>query len=151
MGEAEDCYNTALRMNPNHADSLNNLANIKREQGHIEEAISLYRKALEVGVSMVGVVLGEVVEISSGVWVGFLWYLSESNFDENSHKRCFIFTSSLPLILRLNTMCVCVRACRSLRSLLQRTLTWPAFFRCRANCVMLCCTTRKPSGRFQQM
>ena len=35
-------------MNPNHADSLNNLANIKREQGHIEEAIALYRKALEV-------------------------------------------------------------------------------------------------------
>lgn len=47
-GEAEECYNTALRMNPNHADSLNNLANIKREQGHIEEAISLYTKALEV-------------------------------------------------------------------------------------------------------
>ena len=35
-------------MNPNHADSLNNLANIKREQGLIEEAINLYRKALEV-------------------------------------------------------------------------------------------------------
>lgn len=48
VSEAEECYNTALRMNPNHADSLNNLANIKREQGHIEEAISLYRKALEV-------------------------------------------------------------------------------------------------------
>lgn len=50
VAEAEECYNTALRMNPSHADSLNNLANIKREQGHIEEAISLYRKALEVGV-----------------------------------------------------------------------------------------------------
>ena len=48
VSEAEDCYNTALSMNPNHADSLNNLANIKREQGHIEEAISLYKKALEV-------------------------------------------------------------------------------------------------------
>lgn len=48
MSEAEDCYNTALGMNPNHADSLNNLANIKREQGHIEEAISLYKKALDV-------------------------------------------------------------------------------------------------------
>ena len=47
-GEAEECYNTALRMNPNHADSLNNLANIKREQGHIDDAISLYMKALEV-------------------------------------------------------------------------------------------------------
>ena len=35
-------------MNPNHADSLNNLANIKREQGLIEDAINLYRKALEV-------------------------------------------------------------------------------------------------------
>ena len=51
VGEAEECYNTALRMNPSHADSLNNLANIKREQGHIEEAISLYEKAL--GVSLV--------------------------------------------------------------------------------------------------
>lgn len=48
VAEAEECYNTALKMNPNHADSLNNLANIKREQGLIEEAINLYRKALEV-------------------------------------------------------------------------------------------------------
>lgn len=46
--EAEDCYNTALRLCPNHADSLNNLANIKREQGYIEEATRLYLKALEV-------------------------------------------------------------------------------------------------------
>lgn len=30
--EAEECYNTALRLCPTHADSLNNLANIKREQ-----------------------------------------------------------------------------------------------------------------------
>lgn len=48
MSEAEECYNTALRLCPTHADSLNNLANIKREQGNIEEAIQLYRKALEV-------------------------------------------------------------------------------------------------------
>lgn len=46
--EAEECYNTALHMNPNHADSLNNLANIKREQGKIDKAVALYRKALEV-------------------------------------------------------------------------------------------------------
>lgn len=46
--EAEDCYNTALRLCPTHADSLNNLANIKREQGYIEEATRLYLKALEV-------------------------------------------------------------------------------------------------------
>ena len=45
--EAEECYNTALQMNPNHADSLNNLANIKREHALIEDAIHLYRKALE--------------------------------------------------------------------------------------------------------
>lgn len=48
MKEAEECYNTALRLCPNHADSLNNLANIKREQGCIEEATRLYLKALEV-------------------------------------------------------------------------------------------------------
>ncbi|CAH6780330.1 Ogt [Phodopus roborovskii] len=48
VAEAEDCYNTALRLCPTHADSLNNLANIKREQGNIEEAVRLYRKALEV-------------------------------------------------------------------------------------------------------
>ena len=35
-------------MSPNHADSLNNLANIKREQGYIEQATTLYLKALEV-------------------------------------------------------------------------------------------------------
>lgn len=33
---------------PTHADSQNNLANIKREQGKIEEATRLYLKALEV-------------------------------------------------------------------------------------------------------
>lgn len=48
VAEAEECYNTALRLCPTHADSLNNLANIKREQGNIEEAVRLYRKALEV-------------------------------------------------------------------------------------------------------
>ena len=37
-----------FRLNPSHADSLNNLANIKREQGYIEEATRLYLKALEV-------------------------------------------------------------------------------------------------------
>ncbi len=51
MSEAEECYNTALRLCPTHADSLNNLANIKREQGNIEEAVQLYRKALEVSLS----------------------------------------------------------------------------------------------------
>lgn len=48
MQEAESCYNTALRLCPTHADSLNNLANIKREQGFIDEATRLYLKALEV-------------------------------------------------------------------------------------------------------
>lgn len=48
MQEAENCYNTALRLCPSHADSLNNLANIKREQGFIDEATRLYLKALEV-------------------------------------------------------------------------------------------------------
>lgn len=59
VSEAEECYNTALQMNPNHADSLNNLANIKREQGHIEEAVSLYKKALEVRHECI---------IAEGVW-----------------------------------------------------------------------------------
>lgn len=53
MVEAEECYNTALRLCPTHADSLNNLANIKREQGNIEEAVRLYRKALEVQLNAV--------------------------------------------------------------------------------------------------
>ena len=35
-------------MEPKHADSLNNLANIKREQSLIDEAVTLYRNALEV-------------------------------------------------------------------------------------------------------
>lgn len=51
--DAEDCYNTALRLCPSHADSLNNLANIKREQGLIEESIALYSKALEVIITTV--------------------------------------------------------------------------------------------------
>lgn len=48
MKDAEECYNTALALCPTHADSLNNLANIKREQGCTEEAVRLYTKALEV-------------------------------------------------------------------------------------------------------
>ena len=48
MDQAEECYNQALTLHPNHADSLNNLANIKREQGHTDEAVALYMKALEV-------------------------------------------------------------------------------------------------------
>lgn len=39
---------SALTLCPNHADSLNNLANIKREQGKIEEATRLYLEALKV-------------------------------------------------------------------------------------------------------
>lgn len=67
VAEAEECYKTALHMNPNHADSLNNLANIKREQGQIEEAIGLYRKALEVHMNtyLVGGFIGEYVTHSS--------------------------------------------------------------------------------------
>ena len=51
--EAEECYNTALHLCPTHADSLNNLANIKREQGNTEEAVKLYLKALEVRIIIV--------------------------------------------------------------------------------------------------
>ena len=50
--EAEECYDTALALCPTHADSLNNLANIKREQGFTEQAVQLYTKALEVGLSI---------------------------------------------------------------------------------------------------
>ena len=46
--EAEACYFTALRMCNTHADSPNNLANIKREQGNIDQAMTLYLRALEV-------------------------------------------------------------------------------------------------------
>ena len=45
-------------MNSSHADSLNNLANIKREQGHIDEAIKLYKRALEVSIGGTGRVGG---------------------------------------------------------------------------------------------
>ena len=50
VAEAEECYDTALALCPTHADSLNNLANIKREQGFTEQAVQLYTKALEVNV-----------------------------------------------------------------------------------------------------
>ena len=38
----------ALQQCPTHADSLNNLANIRREQGRIDEAIHLYQRALDI-------------------------------------------------------------------------------------------------------
>lgn len=53
-------------MNPNHADSLNNLANIKREQGHIDDAISLYRKALEVCIH----VYWTITSLCQSPWAG---------------------------------------------------------------------------------
>ena len=46
--EIKFCQFFSCRLSPNHADSLNNLANIKREQGYIEQATTLYLKALEV-------------------------------------------------------------------------------------------------------
>ena len=61
MGEAEEHYRTALLMEPKHADSLNNLANIKREQGLIDEAVTLYRSALEVWPQCVCVGVGVIV------------------------------------------------------------------------------------------
>jgi protein O-GlcNAc transferase len=36
-----------LKLHPEHADSLNNLANIKREQNRIHEAMELYQRALK--------------------------------------------------------------------------------------------------------
>uniref|UniRef100_A0A672L5P1 UDP-N-acetylglucosamine--peptide N-acetylglucosaminyltransferase 110 kDa subunit n=1 Tax=Sinocyclocheilus grahami TaxID=75366 RepID=A0A672L5P1_SINGR len=42
VSEAEECYNTALRLCPTHADSLNNL-----DSGNIPEAIASYRTALK--------------------------------------------------------------------------------------------------------
>lgn len=71
MSEAEDCYNTALRLCPTHADSLNNLANIKREQGFIEEATRLYLKALEVSILLLH---------ASGVCVCLLKSVTFTNF-----------------------------------------------------------------------
>ena len=43
-----DNHISLCRLSPTHADSLNNLANIKREQGYIEDATRYYLKALEV-------------------------------------------------------------------------------------------------------
>ena len=66
--EAEEHYRTALLMEPKHADSLNNLANIKREQGLIDEAVTLYRSALEVrGCACVCVCEGWLCE--GGAWL----------------------------------------------------------------------------------
>ena len=48
LEQAEECYNQELKLQPNHIFSLNNLAAIKRHQGHTEESIALFRKALQV-------------------------------------------------------------------------------------------------------
>lgn len=63
--EAEECYNTALRLCPTHADSLNNLANIKREQGYIEEATRLYLKALEVSTAVTTFLIVSLLNLTS--------------------------------------------------------------------------------------
>ena len=48
VDQAEECFNQALKQQPSNAYALNNLAIIKREQGHTEEAIALFREAIEV-------------------------------------------------------------------------------------------------------
>jgi Flp pilus assembly protein TadD len=42
------CYKTALEKNPNDVVALNNLGVIKRNQGHFDEASSLYERGLKV-------------------------------------------------------------------------------------------------------
>ena len=65
MEEAEECYDTALSLCPTHADSLNNLANIKREQGYTEEAVKLYTSALEVSIFVMSVLFNTLFPYKS--------------------------------------------------------------------------------------
>lgn len=48
MKNVTETFQCNFQLCPTHADSQNNLANIKREQGKIEDATRLYLKALEV-------------------------------------------------------------------------------------------------------
>lgn len=48
MKEAEECYDIVLKLNSNHAHTLQNLGDIKRTQGLIQNAVQLYMKALEI-------------------------------------------------------------------------------------------------------
>lgn len=116
VSEAEECYNTALRLCPTHADSLNNLANIKREQGNIEEAIQLYRKALEVRT---------VLMVCCIFW--------ETDFSCTHSPFLFVFLFVLFYI-------------RFSQNLPQPTPIWPVSCSSRENYKRLSCTTRRPSG-----
>ena len=80
MEEAEEHYRTALLMDPKHADSLNNLANIKREQGLIDEAVTLYRNALEVS-SELQLPVGYIVTFTGRV----LYTASKTHRHTDSH------------------------------------------------------------------
>lgn len=81
VNKAEECYNTALRLCPTHADSLNNLANIKREQGKIEESIRLYCKALDV--SRPFSLSDTVMFIGEFVLIDFIFIFFMSRYSQN--------------------------------------------------------------------
>lgn len=46
LEEAIVCYQQALRLNPNHAESLSNLGTVFQQQGKLEEAVDSFTKAL---------------------------------------------------------------------------------------------------------
>ena len=86
MSEAEESYQTALRLCPNHADSLNNLANIKREHGLIEEAIRLYCRALEVQPEFAAAHSNLASVLQQQVWLFFRPMLRKKN--SSFHDSC---------------------------------------------------------------
>ena len=46
MAEAAAAYREAIRLQPDDADSHNNLGTVLKEQGRLDEAIACYRQAL---------------------------------------------------------------------------------------------------------
>ena len=49
---ADACYRRALRLQPSYAEAYNNLANLLKEQGKLDEAVACYRRGWNCSRSM---------------------------------------------------------------------------------------------------
>lgn len=129
MVEAEECYNTALKLSPTHADSLNNLANIKREQGNTEEAVRLYLKALEVSL------LVNILDMNACMLM--YWNLTGYIFNMN---RC--------LYLEIEKLWNLNATFRYIQNLLLPTQILQVCCSSKENYTRLLCTTKKQLGLY---
>ena len=73
---AVEAFQAALRLQPNHADALNNLGNALRDMGRLDEAIAAYEKAVKLRPDFWGAMrcLGNAYKDQGLLDEAFAWY-----------------------------------------------------------------------------